>query len=239
MLVAGVSALKIKVVLFDLGNTLVKTWVPEVVFHRVLGSLGIGRSVDKIKEALEKTEDQFDTLNYQSMYGKVSYREFWDKWNSLVLRYLGFPENEKLVREIEARWFDHVECELYSDVRETLSKLKQMGLKIGLISTAYEEDIYAIFGKANLQKKLFDVIIGANTIKKEKPHPDVFRYALMKLNVKPEETLFIGDSIDADYKGAEKVGIHAALIQRTENKTNETYGLRTITNLKEIFKYID
>ena len=79
-------------------------------------------------------------------------------------------------------------------------------------------------------------MIGANTIKEEKPHPDVFKHALEKLNVKPEETLFIGDNIDADYRGAENVGIHALLIQRTGLKTS---GLRTITSLKDTFKHIN
>jgi putative hydrolase of the HAD superfamily len=113
-----------------------------------------------------------------------------------------------------------------------------MSLKIGLVSGGYEEDVHAILEKVTLQEELFDVIIGANTIKKAKPHPDVFRCALKKLKVKPEETLFIGDSIDADYKGAEKAGIKAILIQRTENN-NRTSNLRVITNLEEIFKYVE
>jgi len=233
-----VFALKVKAVLFDLGNTLVKSWVPEATFHKVLGSLGISRSVDEIKKALAKTDEEFDTLNYNSLYGKVSYRKFWNRWDSLVLRHLGLPKDKKLIRDIQARWFDYAECEIYFDVKETLHKLKHMGLKIGLVSGGYEEDVYAILETITLPKELFDVIIGANTIKKVKPHPDVFRYALKKLKVKPDETLFIGDAIDDDYKGAEKVGIKAILIQRTENHTNKTSRLRTITSLEEIFKYI-
>jgi FMN phosphatase YigB (HAD superfamily) len=85
--------LKVKAILFDLGNTLVKSWVPEVTFHKVLASLGISRSVNEIKEALAKTGEEFDTLNYSSMYGKVSYRDFWNKWDSLVLGHLGLPKN--------------------------------------------------------------------------------------------------------------------------------------------------
>lgn len=220
--VTGVSALKVKAVLFDLGNTLVKAWLPEVVFQRVLVSLGISRSVEDIKEALMKTEEDFQNLNYRSMYGKVSYEEYWNKWDSFVLKHLGLTGNDRIVRRIQARWFEHVDCEIYSDVKDTLSKLKRMGLKIGLISTGYEEDINAIFDKVNLQKELFDVIVGANTIKKEKPHPDVFRYALKKLNVSSQETVFIGDNIDADYRGAEKVGIKAILIARTEKRLRIT-----------------
>jgi len=75
------------------------------------------------------------------------------------------------------------------------------------------------------------------TLRKGKPHPDVFKYALKKLNVKPEDAVFVGDSIDADYNGAENVRIKAILVRRTEDNTKRTSRLRTIPNLEEIFKY--
>lgn len=132
---------------------------------------------------------------------------------------LELSEDKKVVEGISIRWFDYAEYDTYTEVREVLYKLKEMGLKIGIISGAYEEDITIILEKANLHKDFFDIIIGANTIKKTKPHPDVFKYALNKLNVKPYEVWFIGDAVDADYEGAEKVGIKAILIQRAENKS--------------------
>ncbi len=114
-----------------------------------------------------------------------------------------------------------------------------MGLKLGLISTAYEEDINAILERAGLEKRLFDIVVGANTVKKEKPHPDVFRHALSKLDVETEETLFVGDHIDNDYKGAKAVGIHALLIEREHKSPDNTCDLERIRSLQEIFKFID
>jgi HAD superfamily hydrolase (TIGR01549 family) len=233
-----VLTLKVKAVLFDLGNTLVKSLTPEVTFHKVLCSLGINRPVGEVRKALARTHEEY-ALNYNSLCGKVSYKKFWNKWDSLALKFLGVPHDKKLVNHIATRWFDYAGCEIYSDVNEMLLKLKKLGLKVGLISDAYEEDVYAILEKVALRKELFDVIVGANTVKKTKPHPDAFRYALEKLKVKPDEALFIGDSIEADYKGAEEVNMKAILIRRTESDTHETSGLRTITNLKEILKYID
>jgi len=231
--------LKTKAVLFDLGNTLVSLIAPEIVFHKIFNSFGINIPVENIKEAHEKTKNELGDVKYEPSYGRVSYEEFWNKWNSRVLAHLGLPEDKKVVESTLTRWFDYAEYDIFSEVTETLCKLKQMGLKIGIISGAYEEDINIILEKVHLQKNLFDVIIGANTIKKAKPHPDVFKYALKKLNVKPDETMFIGDAIDADYEGAEKVGIKAILIQRTETETFKTGNLRAITSLKEIFDFID
>jgi putative hydrolase of the HAD superfamily len=127
---------------------------------------------------------------------------------------------------------------IYPDTEEALRRLKQMGLKLGLISTAYEEDITAIFERANLEKSFFNIIVGANTIKKEKPHPDVFKYALRKLKVKPEQALFVGDHVDNDYKGAAAVGIHALLIQRENRSPDNIPDLNRVNSLEEIYKFI-
>jgi FMN phosphatase YigB (HAD superfamily) len=54
--------------------------------------------------------------------------------------------------------------------------------------------------------------------------------------VKPEETIFVGDNVEADYKGAENAGIHALLIDRTEKKQAV---LREIKTLKEILSQIN
>ena len=231
--------LKIRAVLFDLGNTLVKVWVPEVVFSRVLSSLGISKSFEEIKQANAKTDLEFQNLGYRSMYGKLPYEEYWRKWDSFVLKNLNVPENERLAEMVQGKWYDYADCKAYPDVNETMIKVKQTGLKTGLVSTGYEEDIHAILEKASLQRELFEIIVGANTIGKEKPHPDVFRYALENLGVKSQEALFIGDLVDADYKGAENVGIKALLIRRRRVKTDEIRELRTITSLQEIFAYMN
>jgi len=231
--------LGIKAVLFDLGNTLVKLWIPETVYHRILISFNINRSIEEIREALMKAQKDSERLQYEQLFGKIPYEEYWNKRDGLLLRHLGLPLDRKLLRKIQTRWFDYAECPLFPDVNPVLSKLRERGLKMGIISTGYEQDIDAITQKTDLQKELFDVIVGADTLKKTKPDPEVFKYALTKLKVKPQETLFVGDEIDADYRGAENAGIHALLIQRTENKTSQTSDLSTIASLEEVFKYLD
>jgi len=147
-------------------------------------------------------------------------------------------DDERLVDEIKAKWHSYVECDAYPEVKETLRLLKERGLKIGLISTAYEKDIDAILEKTNLQKELFDIIVGADTTEMMKPHPGAFKYALRKLDAKPGEAVFVGNSIETDYMAAERAGIKAILIQRSANANNTTRGLRVISKLDEVFKYM-
>lgn len=228
--------MKIKAVMFDLGNTLVRLCAPEVVFHRVLYSLGIDRSKEEIRKALDETQEEFKK-RYPSVYGIVPCKEYWNVWDSHVLKHLQISGDKNLSREIHLRWFDNAGCQSYSDVRRTLSNLKEMGLRTGLISTGYEEDIYTILRKANIETEFFEVVIGADTIIKIKPHPTVFRYALKRLNATPKEALFIGDKID-EYKGARKVGITSLLLLRTKDKIHRYGNLRTISTLREIFELV-
>jgi putative hydrolase of the HAD superfamily len=229
--------MKTKAVLFDLGNTLVKMRMPEVILQHVLSSSGIEVSTEDSRKAVEKTEEEFRKSNYRSQYGKVAYKEYWERWDASVLKHLGISDSRISAREIAAKWFDHADCTTYPEIAETLRKLKKMGIKMGIISTAYEEDIGTILDKSGLSKDSFDIVVGVNTIGKEKPHPDVFRYALGKLDVEPEETLFVGDHIDCDYRGSRAVGIQALLIDRESRNKGDSSDVRRIRSLEKIFNF--
>jgi HAD superfamily hydrolase (TIGR01549 family) len=220
-----------------MGNTLVKYDYdsPEEVFQRILTSLGFYRSLDEIKKAFLSAEREAEDTNLLSSFGKIKCEEYWYRWDSLVLKHLKIEENEELPRIIHSKWMDFVYSTLYPEVREVLLELKRRGLKVGLISNGYEEEIDLVLEKADLEKATFDITVGVDTIKKVKPNPDIFKYAISKLNVKPEETIFVGDTVEADYKGAENAGIHALLIDRTEKQQSD---FKTIKNLKAILSQI-
>jgi len=231
--------LNIKAVLFDIGNTLIRALKPEIAYQNIFSSLGIERSTDAIREALEVVEKELTESNYTSNYGKIPYERYWERWDASILKHLGIPQNQISAKEILAKWWNYADCEAYPDANSSLNRLKRMGVKVGLISNAYEEDIDAILDKAGLEKRLFDIIVGVNTIKKAKPQPGIFRYALGKLGVEPEETLFVGDHVDNDYRGARAVGMHALLIEREERSTKDTSNLEKISSLGEIFMIIE
>ena len=220
-----------------MGDTLIKYDVDtfEEVFQRILISLGISRSLDEIKIAFLNSEREAKDINLLSSFGKIKCEEYWHQWDSLVLKHLKITDNEGLGRIVQFRWFDFVDSTLYPEVKEVLSELKQRGLKVGLISNGYEEEINLILEKADLEKTTFDIIVGVDTIRQTKPNPDIFKYAISKLNVKPEEAMFVGDSVEADYEGAENAGIQALLLDRTGRNQSD---LRIIKNLKEILSQI-
>ncbi len=229
--------MKIKAVLFDFGGTLLDFDVehPAEVYQRVLISLGISKSLDEAKSAFLNAEKEAEDLNLFSFFGKMDREEYWNQWTALVLKHLGL-ENAELARTVQSMWFEFVNITLYPEVKDVLVELQQRGLKLGLISTAYQDEIYRDLREVNLEKSTFDIIVGVDAAQCMKPHPGIFKYALKKLKIRPEEAMFVGNDVEADYKGAKNVGMYALLIDRKEKQKQS--GLKTIKNLKEILSQI-
>ena len=73
-----------------------------------------------------------------------------------------------------------------------------------------------------------------DTLRKMKPDVEVFHYALQRLKTAPSEAIFIGDEIEADYKGAKRSGLTAYLIDRNGKVHDEK--INKISGLNDLFK---
>jgi HAD superfamily hydrolase (TIGR01509 family) len=69
-----------------------------------------------------------------------------------------------------------------------------------------------------------------------KPHPEIFRHALEALDVAPQETVMVGDSLRADVAGAQALGM-VAVWRRRPNTREQIDGIRpdfVVDELREI-----
>jgi len=220
----------VKAVLLDLGGTLVSTTEIPEVYRRILGAHGIKRSVEEISQAQKEVEKQLDIQELA-----VLFEEYWIRWNLLILRRLGIEENaEALAQKIADRWWDYADVMLYPDVEETLQKLRVMGVKMGIVTNGLKSDYRQILEKVGLLD-FFDVKVGIDNVGKMKPHRDIFLYALNKLEASPSETLFVGDQLIEDYKGAKEAGLTPLLIDRDDVIGSNVEKIRS---LKEIMNYL-
>ena len=76
-----------------------------------------------------------------------------------------------------------------------------------ILSNGFREVQYKKIRNSGLEP-YFDKIILSDDAGINKPHPDIFNYALINTNSLREETLVIGDSWDADILGAYNSDIH-------------------------------
>lgn len=110
----------------------------------------------------------------------------------------------------EADTHMNVNTFLFPETISTLTELKKRGARIGIISTKYRHRILDYL-KDYLPDDFFDIVIGGEDVKQPKPHPEGLLLAIERLNVRPEETLYIGDStVDAEtaqVAGVDFVGV--------------------------------
>ena len=91
---------------------------------------------------------------------------------------------------------------LLEDTLPTLRKLKEQGAYLGIISTKYRYRILD-FLKSHLPEGYFDIIVGGEDVSHPKPDPEGVLLAIKQLNVRPEDTMYIGDStVDAETAAA-------------------------------------
>jgi len=104
----------------------------------------------------------------------------------------------------------------YPYVLETLEYLKSLGLKLGIITDAPREKALQRLEGMNINH-YFDLIITLDDTGEKKPSEKPFKLAMKKLNLYPEDILFVGDSFVRDIKPAEKLGMKTLQIKRYED----------------------
>ena len=221
---------KFKAVLFDLGGTLIKTLEAPEIYRKILEVYGVKVSMDKIAEAHRENEKEFEMEDMVEMGTK-----FWIQWNKKVLERLKInADKEFLAEKIDELWWDYAKLDIHSDVPHTLSQLKERKVKIGIVTNGFEKDYMKILQRLGWKRDFFDVIVGIDACRKAKPEKEIFLYAVRKLGLRPEEVIFVGDSLKHDYEGAKNAGLHALLLNRKGEKFSD---VETIASLDEVLSY--
>jgi putative hydrolase of the HAD superfamily len=91
---------------------------------------------------------------------------------------------------------------------ELLEELRDRGLRLGLVSNAFDsvELLHRDLAQMGIAERL-DVAVFSSEFGVRKPHPSIFEHALGRLGVEPREALFVGDDRVTDVGGAAGVGM--------------------------------
>lgn len=119
---------------------------------------------------------------------------------------------------------------LYEDTVETLSHFTERGYA-NIILSNHIPELPEIVRGLGLAPYLLDCISSAN-VGYEKPNPRIYYYALEKYKY-PKKVWMIGDSIVADVRGAESVGIRGILV-RSKRVDSIKYYSNDLKGLKRI-----
>ncbi len=101
---------------------------------------------------------------------------------------------------------------LFEDVGPSLSMLRDRGLKIAVASSQTSRRLKKYLSLLGILK-MFDVLVGSDTVARRKPAPDVFLKAAELLGVKPIECFAVGDTC-FDCESAKNAGMRFILVSR-------------------------
>jgi len=97
---------------------------------------------------------------------------------------------------------------LGSTTHALLDSLREDGLKLGLVSNAFDPGwlLRRDLEQMGIEQRI-DVAVFSSEVGVRKPHPEIFGRALAALEVAPERTLFVGDRLYEDVRGAGELGM--------------------------------
>ena len=209
----------ITTVLFDMGGTLEDIWVDEeshgaaiAELDRMLKSWGMdpGLALPELRKAVEAGWKRYDKVrgaeNVELKPTQI--------WGDYILTDFDFPRDALLphCEEIAHMWeVTYFHRKLRPRVKEMLEELKKMGLKLGVISnTAALYQVFDTLEEYGIRDYFRDVTLSSVTGFR-KPCRDIFTVSLRQVQSRPEECVYVGDTVSRDVIGSKKAGFAAAI----------------------------
>lgn len=197
----------LEAVLFDWGDTLMR-WAPDpdlLEAGHAAGFAALGR------DPVEGITARFRDVYLKSFFepGIVEEVEYPGQVRRLLGEFDVQVNDEELARFLEA---EHAAWQparqLASTTHALLESLRERGLKLGLVSNAFDPPdlLHRDLAQLGVAQRL-DVALFSSEVGRRKPDPAIFQRALDALAVAPERALFVGDTLATDVAGARAVGM--------------------------------
>jgi putative hydrolase of the HAD superfamily len=223
-----------RAVFFDAGETLVHPppTVPDL-FSKVLAREGYDVDTEVIRERIHIVSDRFahaaETNELWTTTPERS-RAFWHDVYGIFFRELGISDANGLIDTVYAEFTDLANYALFEDVVPMLRRLRNAGLRLGVISN-FEEWLERLLDQLRV-REYFDVRVISGVEGMEKPDPRIFELAMSRAGVDAGSSVHVGDSPTFDVEPAGALGMFPVLIDRRE-RFPDAPGTR-ITSMREL-----
>jgi pyrophosphatase PpaX len=178
--------IRFPVVLFDLDGTVVDS-----------GSIILASMRHATREVLGRDFDDAELMQAVGGPGLEAQMEVFapERVDELVQVYRA--HNEPLHDELEA-------CAGMEDV---LVRLHERGHRLGIVTAKRRSTVELAFARVPISH-LFETVVGGDETQKHKPDPEPLLLAAERMNARPDETAYVGDS-PFDIRAAKTAGMHA------------------------------
>jgi pyrophosphatase PpaX len=183
------SVLRFPVVLFDLDGTVVDS-----------GSIILASMRHATREVLGRDFGDAELMQAVGGPGLEAQMEVFapERVDELVQVYRA--HNEPLHDELEA-------CAGMEDV---LLRLHEQGHRLGIVTAKRRSTVELAFARVPIAH-LFETVVGGDETQKHKPDPEPLLLAAERMNARPAETAYVGDS-PFDIRAAKAAGMHAIAV---------------------------
>jgi putative hydrolase of the HAD superfamily len=182
----------------------------QKTLYEALVDAGFEMGLEEFLEAYTKAHEKYRAVRYEQ------FREVTNAvWVCEALNNLGCavsPDDSRVKAALNVFFQRYVESlELRPYAEKLLRRVKEH-CKLGLVSNfTYAPVVYASLRNLGISK-FFDAVVVSDENGWRKPHKQIFQDALVKLQVKAEEAVFIGDSPLEDIKGAQAAGLKTVFV---------------------------
>ena len=156
-------------------------------------------------------------------------RTFWTYLYRRLLGELGL-EDQGLAEELYSTFSSTSSYRLFDDSLPVLGELQSRGYRLGLISN-FDGWLQNLLVELEVGD-LFEVTVISGVEGVEKPDPAIYRLALERADVVPDQALHVGDSPSLDIEPALATGMEAVLIDRGGRYSDAPY--RSISSLEPL-----
>jgi putative hydrolase of the HAD superfamily len=169
-------------------------------------------------------------------YDKITHQQL--RYDRLKLSFdaIGYGISDVEIDRIAQEYIDSLteNNHLFDGTLEVLEYLNKK-YKLHVITNGFAHVQVKKLNNANLSA-YFSTVTNSEMAGVKKPNPIIFEYALNLANAKKENSVMIGDSIEADVLGALDVGIEAIFFN--ENKISVANNIKQINHLLELKNYL-
>lgn len=204
----------IKAVLFDLGGTLHTSTSPEgrdLWFARRLISrledygISLDTTPEVLAQRLHRNGEIYKHASEQDLRELPAARI----WSEFYLAEYGIPRQrlEPIAEELSFLYdYERVRVMRRPHLAETMERLHQMGLRLGVISNIISSSVVPHFLREYGIHSYMETVITSCETGIRKPSPEIFRIAERQMDLKPEELAYVGDTISRDVRGTRAAG---------------------------------
>ena len=194
-------------VLFDWGDTLMQ-WAPEPD----LLDVGHAAGFDALgRDPVPAMTERFRTAYLSAFFepGIIEEIEYPAQVRRLLAEFGVAVTDDELARFLEAEHTAWAPArQLATTTHALLEALRERGLRLGLVSNAFDPPdlLHRDLAELGIAERL-DVAFFSSEVGRRKPDPEIFQRALDALDVSASETLFVGDTLASDIAGAAALGM--------------------------------